>query len=78
MKARLAARGFDQQQGIDYSGTFTPVARHASIRLLLSLAAEARSYIKKFDIKTAFLNGELTEELYMLQPEGFDDGSGSL
>ena len=78
MKARLVARGFDQQQGIDYTETFAPAARYASIRLILSLAAEERSYIKTFDIKTAFLNGELTEELYMLQPEGFDDGSGKV
>ena len=67
MKARLVARGFDQQQGIDYIETFAPVACHASIRLLLNLAIEEKSYIKTFDIKTAFLNGEPKDLMMVLE-----------
>ena len=75
MKARLVARGYEQKHGVDYENTFAPVARHASIRLLLSYAAKEETYIKTFDVKTAFLNGELNEEIFMTQPEGFEDGS---
>lgn len=75
-KARLVARGFEQQQGIDYNETFSPVARHASVRLLLSIAASEGMNIMTFDVKTAFLNGNLDETIYMYQPEGFDDGTG--
>lgn len=78
LKARLVARGYDQQKGIDYTDTFAPVVRHPSIRLLLSHAAKEKCHVKTFDIKTAFLNGELTEEIYMTQPKGFDDGSGKV
>lgn len=76
VKARLVSRDFDQKHGIDYNETFAPVARHASIRLLLSYAARKRMNIRTFDVNTAFLNGELSEEIYMLQPQGFDDKSG--
>lgn len=74
-KARLVARGFEQKEGIDYSETFSPVARHESIRLLLSHAASEKMDLVPFDVKTAFLHGELDKELYMKQPEGFDDGT---
>lgn len=74
-KARLVARGYDQQQGVDYNETFAPVARHASIRLLLSYASKENFCIRTFDIKTAFLNGEISEEIYMIQPKGFEDGT---
>lgn len=76
LKARLVARGFEQREGIDYSETFSPVARHASIRLLLSYAASEKLDLIPFDVKTAFLHGDLKETIYMVQPEGFDDGSG--
>jgi Reverse transcriptase (RNA-dependent DNA polymerase)./Integrase core domain. len=75
-KARLVVRGFEQEEGVNYSETFSPVARHASIRLILSLAASNRMSLITFDVKTAFLHGNLKETIYMYQPEGFDDKSG--
>ena len=78
MKARLVARGYDQQQGTDYFETFSPVVRHASIRLLLSFAVKDYKHVRTFDIRTAFLNGDLTEDIYMFQPQGYDDGSGKV
>lgn len=75
LKARLVVRGFEQIEGVDYDTTFSPVARHASIRLLLSLAASKGMKMKTFDVKTAFLHGKLEDEIFMHQPEGFNDGS---
>lgn len=75
LKARLVARGFEQKEGIDYAETFSPVARHASIRLILSHAATEKMKLVAFDVKTAFLYGKLTEVLHMTQPQGFEDGS---
>lgn len=77
-KARLVVRGFSQQQGIDYEETFSPVARYGSIRTVLALAAARKLKIKQFDIKTAFLYGELNEDVFMKQPTGFDDGSNKV
>lgn len=77
-KARLVARGNKQEYGVDYFKTFSPVARHASIRLLLSHAAKENLHVKTFDIKTAFLNGDLQEDIYMSQPEGYQDGSNKV
>lgn len=74
-KARLVAKGFKQRKGVDYEETYSPVARFATIRSLLSVAASERMYLTQFDVTTAFLYGELEEELYMQQPEGFHDGS---
>lgn len=74
-KARLVARGFEQKEGVDYTETFSPVARHASIRLLLSHAASEKMKLVSFDVKTAFLYGNLEQDIYMHQPEGFDDGT---
>lgn len=75
MRARLVVRGFEQREGIDFSETFSPVARHASIRLVLSLAASSKMKLATFDVKTAFLHGDLQETIYMNQPEGFSDGT---
>lgn len=75
-KARLVGRGFTQEYGIDYLETFSPVVRFDSLRAILALVAENGWYMKQFDVKTAFLNGELEEDVYMRQPVGFDDGSG--
>ena len=64
-------------EGKDYDQVFSPVARSGSIRTMLSLTAGISSMLMtQFDVKTAFLNGELEEEIYMRQPEGFDDGTG--
>nr|KYP36589.1 Retrovirus-related Pol polyprotein from transposon TNT 1-94 [Cajanus cajan] len=69
-KARLVAKGFTQKQDIDFFDTFAPVARISSIRVLIALASIHRLVIHQMDVKTAFLNGELEEEIYMTQPEG--------
>lgn len=69
-KARLVARGFDQRPGLDFVETFAPVVRQESIRLLFALTAKFKMQILQFDIATAFLNGQLDEEVYLEIPEG--------
>ena len=71
-KARLVAKGFKQVNGVDYAETFAPVARHSTLRLLLTIAAAKNWEVENIDIKTAFLNGDLEEELYMDIPTGFE------
>ena len=70
-KARLIAKGYRQCYGIDYDETFSPVAILKSSRIMLAIAAHLDYEIWQMDVKTAFLNGELDEEVYMIQPEGF-------
>ncbi|GJS20023.1 zinc finger, CCHC-type containing protein, partial [Tanacetum coccineum] len=70
-KARLVIQGFRQKEGIDYFDTYAPVARITTIRLLLALAAIHNLVIHQMDIKTTFLNGDLDEDVYIKQPEGF-------
>nr|GEY19657.1 zinc finger, CCHC-type [Tanacetum cinerariifolium] len=70
-KARLVIQGFRQKEGIDYFDTYALVARITTIRLLLALAAIHDLVIHQMDVKTTFLNGDLDEEVYMKQPEGF-------
>ena len=70
-KARLVAKGYRQRQGIDYDETFSPVAMIKSIRILLAIAAYYDYEVWQMDVKTAFLNGDLEEEVYMTQPEGY-------
>jgi hypothetical protein len=76
-KARLVEKGFRQVQGVDYDETFSPVAMLKSVRIMLAIAAFYDYEIWQMDVKTAFLNGYLKEELYMMQPEGFVDPKGA-
>jgi hypothetical protein len=71
-KARFVARGFSQIEGIDYDETFAPVARYTSIRSIMAIAAEMGWKIHQMDVKTAFLNGFIEEEVYIEQPQGFE------
>ncbi|CAJ2663689.1 unnamed protein product [Trifolium pratense] len=78
-KARLVAKGYSQQKGIDYDEIFSPVVRHTSIRAVLALVASRDMHLEQMDVKTAFLHGNLDEQIYMEQPEGFSDtGKGRL
>jgi hypothetical protein len=72
-KARLVAKGFLQKYGVDFEETFAPVAKFASIRIILSIAAQYKLVLHQMDVKTAFLNGLLEEEIYMKQPVRFVD-----
>ncbi|KAI3766855.1 hypothetical protein L2E82_16930 [Cichorium intybus] len=72
-KARLVAKGFTQTPRVDYDETFSPVAKINSIRIMLAIPAFHDYEIWQMDVKTAFLNGKLTEDIYMNQPEGFVD-----
>ncbi|GJZ38203.1 retrovirus-related pol polyprotein from transposon TNT 1-94 [Tanacetum coccineum] len=72
-KARLVAKGYRQEEGLDFEESFAPVARLEAIRIFLANAASKNMTVYQMDVKTAFLNGELKEEVYVSQPEGFVD-----
>lgn len=74
-RARLVAKGFTQQHGIDYNETFAPVAKYSTIRFLLALATDEDLNLLQIDVKSAFLNGNLAEAIFLEQPEGFVDPS---
>lgn len=70
-KARLVARGFSQKYGTDYDQVFAPVVRQTTFRIILTIAGQMNMIVKHYDAKTAFLNGELKEIVFMRQPEGY-------
>ncbi|GJR24006.1 zinc finger, CCHC-type containing protein [Tanacetum coccineum] len=71
LKARLVIQGFKQKSGIEYFDTYAPVTRISTIRLLIAMASIHNLTIHQMDAKTSFLNGNLEEEVYMNQPQGF-------
>ena len=72
-KARLVAKRYAQRHGVDYEEVFAPVARLETVRLILALAASGKWEVHHMDVKSAFLNGELQEEVYVKQPPGFEN-----
>nr|GEY52168.1 retrovirus-related Pol polyprotein from transposon TNT 1-94 [Tanacetum cinerariifolium] len=72
-KARLVAKGYSQKEGIEFEESFTPVARLEANRIFIANAANKNVTVYQMDVKTAFLNGELKQEVYVSQPEGFVD-----
>ncbi|GKB51674.1 retrovirus-related pol polyprotein from transposon TNT 1-94, partial [Tanacetum coccineum] len=72
-KARLVSQGFKQEKGIDFEESFALVVRIKAIRIFVENAANKNMMIFQMDVKTAFLNGELKEKVYVSQPEGFVD-----
>ena len=71
-KARLVAQGYSQVEGFDFEDSFAPTARMTTIRVVLALAAHKQWPVFQMDVKSAFLNGHLKEEVYVFQPLGFE------
>ena len=72
-KVRLVAKGYSQEEGIDYDETYAPVARLEAIKIFLAFAANSNFKVFQMDVKSAFLNGEMEEEAYVEQPPGFEN-----
>lgn len=75
-KARLIAKGFNQKEGINYTETFSPVSKKDSLRIIMSLVTCFDMDSHRMDVKIALLNGDLEEDVYMKQPEGFSSSDG--
>ena len=75
-KARLVAKGFTQKEGLDYTETFSLVCEKDSLRIILALVAHFDLEFQQMDVKNAFLNGDLEEEVYMKQPKVFSSSNG--
>ena len=74
-RARLVIKCYSQEEEIDYKETFSPVVLFNTVRFMLSIAVHENLHLRQFDIKTAFFDGNLKEDIYMKQPEEFDDGT---
>ncbi|KAE8707942.1 hypothetical protein F3Y22_tig00110365pilonHSYRG00006 [Hibiscus syriacus] len=72
-RARLVVKGYAQKEGIDFNEIFSPVVRLTTVRVVLAICATLNLHLEQLDVKTAFLHGNLEEEIYMLQPEGFEE-----
>lgn len=71
-KARLVEKGYAQEHGIDYNEVFAPVARWDTIRMVMSLAAQKGWMVFQLDVKSAFLHGDLKEDVFIEQPQGYE------
>ena len=72
-KARLVVKGYTQREDINFTKTFSPISTKDSFRLIMALVAHFDLDLHQMDVKAAFLNGDLSEEVYMLQPKGFKE-----
>ena len=72
-KAQLVAKRYSQREGVDYNKIFSPVVKHTLIHIILAMVARYNLELEQLDVKTTFLHGDLEEDIYMAQPEGFKE-----